>query len=57
MATKSFLKNVNIHGTQQIKKFVDALEKAENIKGKEVNLNRGFQKVRQQDIKKIFGEL
>lgn len=46
MATKSFLKNVNIKGRSQTRKFLDALEYAEQHRGKEVVMSRPVTELR-----------
>jgi hypothetical protein len=57
MATKSFLKNVNIRDYKQTKNLVNVLENAESLKTKEVSLSRSFQKLSKADIKNVFGDL
>lgn len=40
MATKSFLKNINIKGSAKVSKLVGALENAQNVPAQEVSLSR-----------------
>ena len=55
MATKSFLKNIVINNGKSAEKFINALEKAENKKAKEVRIDKRFEDVTDSEqIRKIF---
>lgn len=55
MATKSFLKNIVIKDRKSAGSFIDALEKAENKKAKEVNIDKMVENVTDsKQIRKIF---
>ena len=55
MATKSFLKNINITNRMSASSFIDALENAEGKGRKKVILDRGVDTVKDtEQIRKIF---
>lgn len=54
MATKSILKNINIKGRKQTKQFVDALEHAQQHKGKEVTMTRTVNEIKGDKVKAFF---
>ena len=54
MATKSFLKNVRLHGEKDCKKFIRALEKSKDTKSKEVQLSRPASEMSREEIRNIF---
>lgn len=55
MATKSFLKNIVIKDRKSAGRFIDALEKAENKKAKEVKIDKMVENVTDSEqIRKIF---
>lgn len=54
MATKSIYKNVNIKNKVLAKGLLTALENAEGRKGKEVQLQKSFEEIRGDDLKKLF---
>lgn len=54
MATKSILKNIDIHEKKQGKSLVIALEHASRRKAKEVTLSRSYTEVHGEQIKEIF---
>lgn len=51
MATKSFLKNVNIRTAAQANNLVNALEKAEHTRGEEVKMTRSVSEVRHEQLR------
>lgn len=51
MATKSFLKSINIKTAAQANKLVAALEKAEQIRGEEVKMSRAVHEVKREQVK------
>ena len=56
MATKSFLKNVNIKDKKSALAFVNALEHAEKKGKKEVKIHTSVKTIKDKEtIKKIFG--
>lgn len=55
MATKSFLKNIDIKDRDMARSFVSALENSENKKSKDVVLKRTCQEIKSEKIKAIFG--
>lgn len=57
MATKSFLKNINIKSANQARKLVNALEKAQNFKGDEVIISRNVNELQRADIKNFAKNL
>ena len=57
MATKSFLKNVNIKSANQARNLVNALEKAQNFNGVEVTLSRNVNELQRADIKNFAKKL
>lgn len=56
MATKSILKDINIRDKQLAKRFVNALENAENMKSKEVLMSKNVNNITKSQIKMIFAE-
>lgn len=56
MATKSILKNIYVREKKQFSDLINALERAEKKKGKEVKLSKSVTQARGEDIKKIFGK-
>ena len=56
MATKSFLKNIVIKDRKSAGKFINALERAEHKKAKEVRIDKMVEDVTDsKQIRKIFG--
>lgn len=56
MATKSFLKNIDIKNRKSAKAFVTALENAEKKGRKKVIINTKVQTIKDKEtIRKIFG--
>ncbi len=56
MATKSFLKNIDIKNRKSAKAFVTALENAEKKGRKKVIMNTKVQTIKDKEtIRKIFG--
>lgn len=55
MATKSILKNVNITDKSSARKFISALENAQNKTSKTVSYTRTVKEVKGDDINKFFG--
>ena len=55
MATKSILKNIEIRDKKSAKKFVYALDRAENIKGKSVTFSKQCKDLSTEEINKVFG--
>ena len=51
MATKSFLKNINIKTAKQARNLIDALEKAERHHGEEVAMSRAVNEVPRDQMK------
>ncbi len=56
MATKSFLKNINIRDKVSARNFANALENVKNVSGKEVTINKACSIVKKNKIKELFGE-
>ncbi len=56
MATKSIYKDVNIRDSSLARKFVHALENAQNKHSKEVVLSKKYSTIDKSKIKDIFGE-
>ena len=57
MATKSFLKEINIKNRKEAENFINALEKAENKKSKIVKFNKRVEDVKDSEtIRKIFNQ-
>ena len=56
MATKSILKNIDIRSTDQAKRFVKALERAETRKSQEVIIDKKVSSPTADEIKKMFGK-
>lgn len=58
MATKSILKNVTIHGRSNCRKFISALEHAEDKKSKEVTISKPVRQVKSsEEIRKFLGDM
>lgn len=55
MATKSIMKNIDIHDKKLGKNLIVALENASGKQGKEVQLSRTYSEAKGEQIKKIFG--
>jgi len=55
VATKSFLKNIDIRNKRSCFKFVSALENAQNKSGEEVIMSKSVNIINKDDIKKFFG--
>ncbi len=51
MATKSFLKNINIKTAKQAHNLIDALEKAEHHHGEEIVMSRAVNEVPRDQMK------
>lgn len=57
MATKSFLKNININNRKSANSFISALENAEQKGKKKVTINKKVETITDADtIRKMFGE-
>lgn len=57
MATKSFLKEINLKDKKSVKSFVSALENAEKKGRKHVKINTSVKDITDKNvIKKMFGE-
>ena len=56
MATKSFLKNIELRDKKSVERFVRALENAEKFQGKKIILDKQVEYARGEELKKIFGE-
>lgn len=57
MATKSFLKNIVIKNRESANRFINALEKAENKKAKEVKVDKMVENITDKErIRKIFSK-
>lgn len=55
MATRSFLKNITIKNRKEANRFIQALERAENKKSKEVKFDKSVEDVKDSEkIRKIF---
>ncbi len=55
MATKSFLKNIVIKDRKSAEKFINALERAENKKAKQVKIDKMVENITDSEqIRKIF---
>ena len=54
MATKSFLKNINIKSRDQARKLADALEYAQTHTGKEVVMRHAVTEVRGEQLKALL---
>lgn len=55
MATKSFLKNVNLRDTRQCQAFIKALEKSQSKEPKQVDVSTPVRDLNKEQIRKIFG--
>lgn len=55
MATKSFLKNVNLRDAKQCQSFIKALEKSESKEPKKVEVSTRARDLTKEQIRKIFG--
>ena len=57
MATKSFLKNIVIKDKKSADKFINALERAENKKAKQVKIDKMVENITDSEqIRKIFNK-
>lgn len=56
MATKSIYKNVVIKNKQLGKNLVSALENAQDISSKNVQLSKTYREIKKEQIKDLFGE-
>lgn len=57
MATKSFLKNIVIKDRKSAEKFINALERAENKKAKQVKIDKMVENITDSEqIRKIFSK-
>lgn len=57
MATKSFLKDIVIKNRESANRFINALEKAENKKSKDVRIDKKVENITDEErIRKIFSE-
>jgi hypothetical protein len=56
MATNSIFKNIVLKDKEKVKKFVSALENAQNKKDEEVQLTKPYQELKKEDLKGFFGE-
>ena len=56
MATKSILKNINVRGHGQVRRLADAMEKAENFKGKPVAMSHTVTDIKGEQIKEFIAE-
>ncbi|MBO6247168.1 MAG: hypothetical protein J6N55_12925 [Anaerovibrio sp.] len=54
MATKSISKNINVKGRKQVKKLVDALEHANQHRGKTVNMSSTVTEVKEDEVNEFF---
>lgn len=54
MATKSFMKNLDLRGERQCKEFIRALEKSRDTREKEVNLSRPASDMSREEMRKLF---
>lgn len=55
MATKSFLKNVNLRGQRQCQEFIKALEKSQSRKTQPMDKAVRARDMSKDQIRKIFG--
>ncbi len=56
MATKSFLKNVNIKSRDQARRLADALEYAQTHAGKEVVMSHAVTEIRGEQVKAFMAQ-
>ena len=57
MATKSFIKNIVIKDRKTAEKFINALEKAEKKKAKDVKIDKRVEDItNSEQIRKIFSK-
>ena len=57
MATKSFLKNINIKTARQAYNLVEALEKAEKYHGEPVKMQRSVSEVKPEEIEDFVSKI
>ena len=57
MATKSFLKNINIKTARQAYNLVEALEKAEKYHGESVKMQRSVSEVKPEELKDFISKI
>lgn len=55
MATKSFLKNVSLHGTKECQNFIRALEKSERQTKERKEMSTPVHEMTREQIRKVFG--
>lgn len=55
MATKSFLKNINIKNKKDCQTLINALENAKDKKSSDVSFDRSYHVASKDEISKIFG--
>lgn len=56
VATKSFLKSVNLHGKKQCEGFIKALESSQSAPRKNVVYSKTVSDMSREQIQKIFGD-
>lgn len=56
MATKSFLKNVHLHGRKQMENFIKALESSKESHPKQVIMSRQVKDMTPDEMRKIFSK-
>lgn len=54
MATNSFLKNINVKNRTQTQQLINALERAEANRGKEVVMSRAVVEIKGDGVKEFF---
>ena len=54
MATKSFLKNVHLHGRKQMENFIKALESSKESQPKQVIMSRQVKDMTPDEMRKYF---
>ena len=57
MATKSFLKNINIKTARQAYNLVEALEKAEKYHGEPVKMQGSVSEVKPEELKDFIAKI
>lgn len=55
MATKSFLKNVNLRSRSQCESFIKALERSQARKPQRIDMTNRTKDMNKDQIRKIFG--
>ena len=56
MATKSILKNINMRSRGQVRRLAEAMERAENFRGKPVTMSHAVSDIRGEQIKAFVAE-